>query len=99
MAQHQASTTPKTARLEARLTAEQKGLFERAAQVAGRSVTDFVLSSAAEEARRILLEDEVLKLSEADSMAFAEAILKPPRPSKGLRQAALRYVDTAAAAH
>jgi uncharacterized protein (DUF1778 family) len=81
----------KTARLEARLTAEQKALFERAAHVAGRSVTDFVLTSAAEEARRVIREAEVLELSAADSAAFADALLNPPAPSKRLRAAALRY--------
>jgi uncharacterized protein (DUF1778 family) len=81
----------KTARLEARLTAEQKALFERAAHVAGRSVTDFVLTSAAEEARRVIREAEVLELSAADSAAFAAVILSPAAPSQRLRAAALRY--------
>ena len=89
MVQQQAPITAKTARLEARLTTEQKLLFERAARVAGRSVTDFVLTSAAAEARRLLLHNEVLELSAADSLAFAEAILNPVLPSAQLREADL----------
>ncbi len=35
----------RTQRLEARVTAEQKALIERAAALQGRTVTDFVLTS------------------------------------------------------
>jgi len=99
MVQQQAPITAKTARLEARLTTEQKLLFERAARVAGRSVTDFVLTSAAAEARRLLLHNEVLELSAADSLAFAEAILNPVLPSAQLREADLRSNGNASTAH
>jgi uncharacterized protein (DUF1778 family) len=98
MAQHRTHTV-KSARLEARLTAEQKALFERAAGVAGRSVTDFVLTSAAAEARRLILEHDVLQLTASDSAAFADAILNPPPPGPRLREAATRYVDAAAQPH
>jgi uncharacterized protein (DUF1778 family) len=87
------SHAPRNARLETRLTAEQKVLFERAATASGRSVTDFVLSSATEEARRVLLKDQILELSAADSLAFADAILNPPPPSARLRLAAARYFE------
>jgi uncharacterized protein (DUF1778 family) len=89
----------KTARLEARLTTAQKALFERAARVAGRSVTEFVLSSAAEAARRILFETEVLELSAADSLAFAQAIIDPPEPNERLREAALWYAEQKSVRH
>ena len=39
-------------RLEARMTAEQKSLIERAAALQGRSVTDFVLTSVQDAERR-----------------------------------------------
>lgn len=51
------TTKPKRARseqLEARVTAEQKSLIERAAALQGRSVTDFVLSSLQEAATRAI---------------------------------------------
>ena len=88
--------TAKTERLETRLTSEQKELFEDAAHVTGRTVTDFVLSSAAKEARRVLIEDRLLTLTASDSAAFAEAILAPPDPSERLRKAAANYVESAA---
>lgn len=83
-------TPAKTERFEARLTEAQKELFERAAAVTGRSMTDFVLSSAAETARHVLLQWQTLQLSADDSRRFAEAILAAPAPNEHLRAAAAR---------
>ena len=81
----------KTARLEARLTDEQKALLQHAADLTGRSLTEFVVSSAQEVAARTVREHEVLTLSGRDRLIFVEALLKPAPPSKRLRQAARRY--------
>ena len=81
----------KTARLEARLTEEQKALFQHAADLTGRSLTEFVVSSAQEVAARAVREHEVLTLSGRDRQAFVDALLKPNLPNKRLRQAARRY--------
>ena len=50
-------------RLETRVTAEQKTLIERAAALQGRSVTDFVLTSVQDAARRAIEEHSQLALS------------------------------------
>jgi uncharacterized protein (DUF1778 family) len=81
----------KTARLEARLTDEQKALFQHAADLTGRSLTEFVVSSAQEVAARTVREHEVLTLSGHDRQIFLDALLKPNPPNKRLRQAAKRY--------
>ena len=81
----------KTARLEARLTDEQKALLQHAADLTGRSLTEFVVSSAQEVAARTVREHEVLTLSGLDRQVFIDALLKPISPSKRLRQAARRY--------
>jgi uncharacterized protein (DUF1778 family) len=83
--------TGKTARLEARLTDEQKALFQRAADLTGRSLTEFVVVSAQEVAARTVREHAVLTLSGHDRQVFVEALLRPARPNKRLRQAARRY--------
>jgi uncharacterized protein (DUF1778 family) len=83
--------TARTARLEARITDEQKALFQHAANLTGRSLTDFVVSSAQEIAARTVREREVLTLSGLDRRVFLDALLHPPRPSKRLRQAASRF--------
>ena len=86
-----AQATAKTARLEARVTDDQKALFQRAADLTGRSLTDFVVSSAQEIAARTVREREVLTLSGLDRKVFLDAFLNSPSPSKRLRQAASRY--------
>jgi uncharacterized protein (DUF1778 family) len=84
-------STPKTARLEARLTGEQKALLQHAADLTGRSLTEFVLHSAQEVAARTVREHEVLALSGRDRQLFLDALLKPNPAGKRLRQAAKRY--------
>lgn len=44
------STPPTTARLEARITPEVHALLKRAAELQGRTLTDFVVSAAQEAA-------------------------------------------------
>lgn len=81
----------KTARLEARLTDEQKALFQHAADLTGRSLTEFVVSSAQEVAARTVREHELLTLSGHDRQIFLDALLRPNPLNKRLRQAAKRY--------
>ena len=80
-----------TERLEARISRDVKSILTRAASLQGRSLTDFVVGSATEVARRIIRESEVLELTERDQTAFAEALLGPPRAARALRKAAGRY--------
>jgi len=78
-------------RLEARLTTEQKRLVERAAALEGRTVTDFVLSSVQEAARRTIDQHQRLKLSARDSEAFVDALLNPQPAGERLRETIRRY--------
>ena len=57
-------------RLETRVTADQKSLIEHAAALQGRTVTDFVLTSVQEVARRAIEEHQRLDLSVRDSQVF-----------------------------
>ncbi len=82
---------PKTERLEARLTASQKALFQRAASLMGVSMTDFIVQAVTTEALRVIQTHELLSLTAQDSQLFAEALLNPPEPNQALHQAAARY--------
>ncbi|HUY80803.1 MAG TPA: DUF1778 domain-containing protein [Acidobacteriaceae bacterium] len=79
------------ARLEARVSRETKALWERAAAVQGKKMTEFVVNSAVEAARRVLRESELADLTRRDKIAFAEALLNPPAPNTRLRKAAARH--------
>lgn len=78
-------------RLEARITADQKSLIERAAALQGRSVTDFVLTSVQEAARRAIEEHQRLDLSLRDSETFVHALINPQPVNDRLRDTVRRY--------
>src|SRR5438046_8752493 len=81
----------RSARLETRITEEQKALIERAAAYEGRTVSDFVVSTVASAAEAIVHEHEIIRLNRAQSVAFVEALLNPPAPNAALRKAARRH--------
>ena len=80
----------KRERLEARLSPEQKALLQQAADLQGRSLTDFVLSSAQAAAEETIRANQIV-LTARDSTAFVEALLNPPAPNERLRAAARHY--------
>jgi uncharacterized protein (DUF1778 family) len=86
--------TRKPARFGARLTPEQKTLFERAAALTGRSLTDFVVGAAQEIANRTIRDHEVMTLSARDAKTLIDALLNPPEPGPRLRAAAEEYKKT-----
>jgi uncharacterized protein (DUF1778 family) len=73
------------------VTGEQKSLIERAAALQGRTVTDFVLTSVQEAARRTIEEQQRLALSVRDSEAFVAALLDPTPVNERLRDTVRRY--------
>jgi uncharacterized protein (DUF1778 family) len=81
----------RTARLEARLSVEQKALLQQAAALSGRTLSEFVVASAHEVATRVIQEHETVRLSRAERIAFVTALLDPPAPNKRLRQAAAAW--------
>ena len=82
-----------TARLEARLPVEVHALLKRAAELQGRSLTDFVVTAARDAASRTIEEAEIIRLSVADQRQIAEAILNPPEPTAALRRAFKRRLE------
>lgn len=78
-------------RLEARITADQKALIQRAAELEGRSVTDYVVSSVQDAAKRTVEAHDLIVLSTAESRAFVDALLDPPPISDRLRDSVQRH--------
>ena len=78
----------RTARIEARIAPEALTIVKRAAELQGRSVSDFVVAAAQEAANRAIEEAQIIRLSVEDQRAFAEAIADPPAPSAALVRAA-----------
>ncbi|MEQ8757463.1 MAG: DUF1778 domain-containing protein [Coleofasciculus sp. G1-WW12-02] len=86
------ATNPKSvARLEARVDPEIKALWQKAADLEGRTLTDFVIASVQAAACKVIEQHQTLKLSVEDSEAFVNALLNPPKPNDALKAAAQRY--------
>ncbi|MDP6706028.1 MAG: DUF1778 domain-containing protein [Alphaproteobacteria bacterium] len=81
----------KDERITARITPNQKTLFRRAAEIEGRSLTDFILRAAHDEAMRTIERQRLITLSEQDQKAFASALLDP-KPNKRLNAAARKHM-------
>lgn len=84
------STAPATARLEARINPELHALIKRAAQLQGRTLTDFVVSAVQDAAQRAIEQAEIIRLSLTDQECFARALLAPPEPAPALKRAFAR---------
>ena len=80
-------------RFDARLTKEQKELFEYAAEITGsRSLTEFVISAAQKEADKVIEKNQLkLVASKRDQEIFFEALMNPAQPNAALKKALKRY--------
>jgi len=85
--------TEKIERFEARITARQKELLKRAAELEGSTLTEFVMSRAQAAARATIREHGQLKMSLRDQEAFVRTLLNPPEPFPRLRSAYERHKD------
>jgi uncharacterized protein (DUF1778 family) len=83
-------------RFDARLNEEQKLLIQLAADLEGRSMTDFVLHSAEIAAERTIERRATLVLTARETEAFVEAVLRPAKPGAVLRRAARDYLQKTA---
>jgi uncharacterized protein (DUF1778 family) len=81
----------KTYRFDARLNEEQKLIIQRAADLEGRSMTDFVIHSAQQAAQRTIEDRAILVLSARDAEMVVDAILNPPDPGPVMRKAMAEY--------
>jgi uncharacterized protein (DUF1778 family) len=78
-------------RLEARVTAELKAMFQRAADLKGLTLTDYVINSLVDSSQKVIRDHEVLTLTGRNREFFLEAMMNPPPPSPKLVSALARY--------
>ncbi len=67
--------------------------LKRAAEIQGRTLTDFVVGAADEAACRAIEQTEIIRLSIEGQRQFAEVILHPPAPNKAWKKAVKRHRD------
>jgi uncharacterized protein (DUF1778 family) len=76
-----------SARIGVRIAPEALATIKLAAELLGRSVSEFMASAAQEAANRTIGEMRTIRLSAEGQRAFAEALLTPAKPTPGLRRA------------
>lgn len=75
------------ARLEVRLPNETLARLKRAAEIQGRTLTDFVVTAADEAPCQAIEQTEIIRLSIEDHGQIFEALLNPPEPTRALKRA------------
>jgi uncharacterized protein (DUF1778 family) len=80
---HQAPTRDS---LNLRIKPELRGLIDRAAELAGKNRTDFVLDAARRAAEDALLDRTVFSVSPKAYAEFLKRLDAPPQPNERLRR-------------
>lgn len=85
------TTRENTSRLEARIPTSVYEVMEHAAALRGLTMTAYITATMGEDARRTIEQTALIRLSRADQVAFAEALINPPPPNDRLIAAAKRH--------
>jgi len=83
----------RTERLQARVAPDVHATLKRAAEMEGRSVSDFVIAAAHAAAQRAIEQTQIIRLSVEDQRRFAAALIDPPEPNEALRRAAQLHAE------
>jgi uncharacterized protein (DUF1778 family) len=83
--------TNRAARLEARIAPEALAVVRRAAEIQGRSVSDFVVAAAQEAAQKTVSEVEVIRLSREAQERFVAQLARPRKLNPALKKAFARH--------
>lgn len=85
------STTPNDARVTARLPAKVKDTLQRAADLTGASLNQFMIQAAVKEAQAVINAEQVIRLSQEDADRVFSLIESPPPPNEHLMAAIKRH--------
>ncbi len=81
------SENPRSSRIEARIAPDTLAVVKRAAEIEGRSVSDFVVAAAQEAAYRTIEETHLIRLSVEEQQRFVELLLDPPAIAPAMERA------------
>jgi uncharacterized protein (DUF1778 family) len=77
----------RSARIEARIAPDALAVVKRAAELQGRSVSDFVVAAAQEAAHQTIDENHLIRLSIEDQQRFVDLLLNPPPLTPAMKRA------------
>jgi uncharacterized protein (DUF1778 family) len=82
-----AEVQSRNARIEARIAPETLAAVRRAAEIQGRSISDFVVDAARRAAEETIRETQLIRLTLADQEKVADILARPPGKSPALERA------------
>lgn len=82
-----AAESARTARVEARIAPDALAVVRRAAELQGRSVSDFLVTAALKDAHRTIEDAQIIRLCVDDQQHFAELLLNPPLLAPAMKRA------------
>jgi uncharacterized protein (DUF1778 family) len=83
----------RTARIEARIAPEALAVVKRAAEIQGRSLSDFVVAAAQEAAHRTIEEASLIRLSAEEQRRFVDLLLNPPELAPAMNRAMQAHAE------
>jgi uncharacterized protein (DUF1778 family) len=77
----------RTARVEARIAPDSLAVVRRAAELQGRSISDFLVAAALKDAHQTIEDAQIIRLSVDHQHRFAEMLLNPPPLAPAMKRA------------
>ena len=81
----QNAPSQRSTNINVRVAPELRSLIDRAASLASKTRTDFILDAAARAAEELILDQRLFLVSPAGLQSFQDALDRPPAPSESLR--------------
>ena len=81
------SEPARTARVEARIAPDALAVVRRAAELQGRSVSDFLVAAALKDAQQTIEDAQIIRLAVDDQQRFADLLLNPPPLAPAMKRA------------
>ena len=78
-------------RFDLRMSADIKALVARAAEVAGTTMSAFMIETVRDRATKLIEQQEQIVLNNEARDVFLNALTNPPEPNAKLRRAAKKY--------
>lgn len=86
-----ASRTYSIGRLGVKISADLHATLKRAAEIQGRTMTDFVIAAVQNAAQHAIEQADSIQLSLAGQHAFAATLQMPPKANAALKKAIARH--------
>lgn len=77
----------RSARIEARIAPDALAVVRRAAELQGRSVSDFLVAAALKDAHQTIEDAQIIRLSVDEQHRFVEMLLSPPPLAPAMQRA------------